>query len=251
MDLFRAYTQEAKWYSTGYTPKLEEYMKNAWISILALATLSNAFFLIKNPIEKEVVDSLYKYHNIVKCAAMVLRLANDLGESTYEMERGDVAKSVECFMNESCGTREEARECVKGMTWETWKEMNAERVADSGFSQDFMRIAVDLGRIAYKSSCTETLDNLILLEDCLHPSLRVILVANDHNALAQNAEIDRRRTSLGDTRQQRVLPLRLTSPFRIRLIECSDMQKIWNQVTNECQNSDMILRLRHTINNDT
>ncbi|KAL8522472.1 hypothetical protein ACS0TY_012584 [Phlomoides rotata] len=147
-DLFRAYTQEAKWYSTGYTPKLEEYMKNAWISISAPAILSHAFFLITNPIEKEVVESLHKYHNIVKCAAMVLRLANDLGTSPYEMERGDIAKSVECFMNESGGTREEAIEYVKGMIWETWKEMNAERVAESGFSQDFMRSAADLGRMA-------------------------------------------------------------------------------------------------------
>lgn len=65
------------------------------------------------------------------------------------MERGDVAKSVECLMNERGGCREEAREYVKGMIWETWKKMNAESwVADSPFSQDFVRCAVDLGRLA-------------------------------------------------------------------------------------------------------
>ncbi|KAJ0017280.1 hypothetical protein Pint_11432 [Pistacia integerrima] len=32
-DLCKAYLLEAKWYKNGYTPTLEEYMANAWISI--------------------------------------------------------------------------------------------------------------------------------------------------------------------------------------------------------------------------
>ncbi|CAL0321533.1 unnamed protein product [Lupinus luteus] len=34
-DLCKSYFTEAKWYYNGYTPSLEEYMKNAWISISA------------------------------------------------------------------------------------------------------------------------------------------------------------------------------------------------------------------------
>lgn len=64
------------------------------------------------------------------------------------MERGDVPKSVQCYMKETGASREEAGEHVKGMIWETWKKMNEERVGDSGFSKECMRSAVDLGRMA-------------------------------------------------------------------------------------------------------
>ncbi|KAL7157080.1 hypothetical protein ABFS83_02G054000 [Erythranthe nasuta] len=132
-DLCMAYMQEAKWYSKGYTPTLEEYINNAWISISAPVILSHAFFLVTNPIKKEAVRSLYEYHNI------------------DEMKRGDVPKSIECYMNESGAGREEAEAYVRCLINETWKEMNEELIiiTDSPlFERDFVRSAVDLGRMA-------------------------------------------------------------------------------------------------------
>ncbi|KAL7119303.1 hypothetical protein ACP275_02G055100 [Erythranthe tilingii] len=150
-DLCMAYMQEAKWYSKGYTPTLEEYIENAWISISAPVILSHAFFLVTNPINKEAVRSLYEYHNIVRLSAMILRLANDLGTSPDEMKRGDVPKSIECYMNERGAGRKEAEEYVRCLINETWKEMNEELIVitDSPlFERDFVRSAVDLGRMA-------------------------------------------------------------------------------------------------------
>ncbi|KAL0297846.1 UNVERIFIED_CONTAM: (-)-alpha-terpineol synthase, partial [Sesamum angustifolium] len=43
--------------------------------------LSHAYFLVANPIEEEVVPSLYKYHDLVRYSAIILRLANDLETS--------------------------------------------------------------------------------------------------------------------------------------------------------------------------
>ncbi|KAI3445261.1 hypothetical protein Pfo_001926 [Paulownia fortunei] len=148
-DLCNAYLQEAKWYSKGYTPTLEEYISNAWISISVPVMLSHAYFLVTNPIEKGAIQSLYKCHNIVRYSATIARLANDLGTSLDEMKRGDVPKSIQCYMNETGGARrEEAREYVRLLIYETWKKMNEERVADSPFPQNLVRIAVDFGRIA-------------------------------------------------------------------------------------------------------
>lgn len=81
-DLCKAYLQEAIWYSRGYTPTLEEYTKNAWISISGPAILSHGFFLVTNPIHKESVRSLYEYHSLVRCSSMILRLADDLQTSS-------------------------------------------------------------------------------------------------------------------------------------------------------------------------
>ncbi|KAL0422436.1 UNVERIFIED_CONTAM: (R)-limonene synthase [Sesamum latifolium] len=156
-DLCRTYLQEAEWYSRGYTPTLEEYMNNAWISISAPLTLSHVYSVVGNPMKNEVVGSLDKYHDIVRCSGMILRLADDLGTSPVEMERGDVAKAVECYMNERGGSREEGVEYVRYLIDETWKKMNGVAVAvavavggdDSDpFLQDFVRIAADLGRMA-------------------------------------------------------------------------------------------------------
>lgn len=45
MDLVESFMREAKWYYSGYKPSMEEYMKNACISI---AILSHAFFRLTN-----------------------------------------------------------------------------------------------------------------------------------------------------------------------------------------------------------
>ncbi|KAL3617316.1 hypothetical protein CASFOL_038861 [Castilleja foliolosa] len=148
-DLCKSYLQEAEWYNKGYTPKLEEYINNAWVSISTPTILTHAFFLVTNPIQNETIRSLYKYHNIVRCSGMILRLANDLETSPEEMNRGDVPKAIECYMNETGASVEEAREHVRFMINETWKEMNKERaVAGNLFVPEFVRIAVDFARAA-------------------------------------------------------------------------------------------------------
>ncbi|KAL3617319.1 hypothetical protein CASFOL_038864 [Castilleja foliolosa] len=137
------------WYNKGYTPKLEEYMSNAWVTISVPVILTHAFFLVTNPIQNETIRCLYKYHNIVRFSGMILRLVNDLGTSPDEMDRGDVPKAIECYINESGASVEEAREHVKFMINETWKEMNEERVgAGNLFQPEFVRIAVDFARAA-------------------------------------------------------------------------------------------------------
>ncbi|KAL7123522.1 hypothetical protein ACP275_01G110400 [Erythranthe tilingii] len=153
-DLCKAYMQEAEWYYAKYTPTKEEYIENAWISISAPAIVSQAYFLVTNPIDKEAVQSLYKYHNIVRCSSMVLRLANDLGTSSDEMSRGDVPKLIQCYMRETSANIEEAREYVMSIMCETWKKTNEEllRVDINAGSQllpqHVIKIAVDLGRMA-------------------------------------------------------------------------------------------------------
>ncbi|KAL0384410.1 UNVERIFIED_CONTAM: (+)-sabinene synthase, chloroplastic [Sesamum radiatum] len=109
-------------------------------------------FSCSKSIESEVVQSLYKYHNLVRYSSIILRLADDLETSMDELKRGDVPKSIECYMNESGGSREEAVEYIRFVIGETWKNMNQEAfVAEESpllFPQDFVRIAADLARMA-------------------------------------------------------------------------------------------------------
>nr|QJX58284.1 monoterpene synthase 11 [Salvia officinalis] len=85
------------------------------------------------------------YHVLIEQGVLIVQ---DLRKS-YELQRGDVPKAVECYMNETGASVEEAREHVKCMLRETWMKTNEESFKECPiFSKDFMRSAADLGRHA-------------------------------------------------------------------------------------------------------
>ena len=45
------------------------------------------------------------------------------------MARGDIPKSIQCYMHESGATEEEARSHIKMLISKTWKKLNKERAA--------------------------------------------------------------------------------------------------------------------------
>jgi hypothetical protein len=81
-DLCKSYLLEAKWYFSGYTPTLQEYMDNAWISIAAPVVLVHAYFYVSNPTTEEASQFMEEYLDIIRWSSMIFRLADDLGTST-------------------------------------------------------------------------------------------------------------------------------------------------------------------------
>lgn len=59
-------------------------MENAWISVGSLVMVVNAFFLVTNPITKEVLEYLFsnKYPDIIRWPATIIRLTDDLATSS-------------------------------------------------------------------------------------------------------------------------------------------------------------------------
>lgn len=80
-DLLKSYLQEAKWYFTGYTPTLEKYIDNAWMSISCPLMLIYTYFLVSTKITEEAVECLKGYPDLIKWSSVVFRLINDLGTS--------------------------------------------------------------------------------------------------------------------------------------------------------------------------
>nr|ANO43013.1 terpene synthase 24 [Tripterygium wilfordii] len=147
-DLSRTYILEAKWFYSGYKPTLEEYLKNGWVSITAPAILIHAY-LVSSPLSKEVLESLPEYPDIIRHPSMIVRLADDLGTSSDEIKRGDNPKSIQCYMNETGGSEEEAREHIHYLISETWKKINEEHLnADSPWPPIFKEIALNIARTA-------------------------------------------------------------------------------------------------------
>ena len=81
-DLCKAFLVEARWYHTGYTPTLQEYLSNAWISVSGPVILLHSYFFVTNPITEEALESLERNRNIIRWSSLLVRLTDDLGTSS-------------------------------------------------------------------------------------------------------------------------------------------------------------------------
>ncbi|XVF25950.1 hypothetical protein REPUB_Repub13aG0258200 [Reevesia pubescens] len=113
LNLLRSYLLEARWYHSGYTPTLEEYMKNGWISITGPLIAIQASLFLTNQINQKELEFLERYPDLLYWSSVIFRLQDDLGTSSDELKRGDVAKSIQCYMHENGVSEEAAREHIR------------------------------------------------------------------------------------------------------------------------------------------
>ncbi|XP_077217635.1 alpha-terpineol synthase, chloroplastic-like [Tasmannia lanceolata] len=66
-----------------------------------------------------------------------------------EQERGDVPKSVQCYMHETGSTEAVAREHIKGLISDVWKKMNKDSISNSPFPQPFINATVGMARASH------------------------------------------------------------------------------------------------------
>ncbi|KAL4294089.1 hypothetical protein AHAS_Ahas18G0193200 [Arachis hypogaea] len=145
-DLCKAYFAEAKWYYSGYIPTLEEYLENGWRSSGSHVVFLHAYFTIPNALNKEELDSLKEYPNIIRLTSLFCRLVNDLGTYKREKETGDAPSSIQCYMNKSGASEAEACEHVRSIMNTLWKNINKE-THHSFLSQDFIDTILGLTRM--------------------------------------------------------------------------------------------------------
>ncbi|XP_043694237.1 probable terpene synthase 9 isoform X1 [Telopea speciosissima] len=150
--LCRAYMMEARWFYKGYTPGLEEYLGNAWISVGGPAAMVHAYFMQlqgRTLSADESLDCLkalnYGSGDLFYWASIITRLTDDLGTSQAEMERGDVPKSIQCYMNEKGVPEGEAREHIEGLVRDSWKKLN-ECAQSCGLPRWVVDMALNMAR---------------------------------------------------------------------------------------------------------
>nr|E2E2P2.1 RecName: Full=Beta-phellandrene synthase; AltName: Full=Sabinene synthase; AltName: Full=Terpene synthase 1, chloroplastic; Short=OvTPS1; Flags: Precursor [Origanum vulgare]ADK73623.1 terpene synthase 1 [Origanum vulgare] len=149
VSVVEAYLKEAEWYESGYAPSLEEY--------LSIATISIGLIPIVIPLDLSIPNStIHRHtridhrHEILNLSGMVLRLADDLGTASSELERGDVPKAIQCYMKDTNASEEEAREHVRFLIGEAWKELNTAMAEpdDHPFTEQGAGAAANIGRAA-------------------------------------------------------------------------------------------------------
>lgn len=85
LKLCRSYLVEARWFNSGHTPSLEEYLANALTSVGGPAAMVHACVLSledHGPASKAVLESrLHSASNLIHCSSLITRLSDDLGTS--------------------------------------------------------------------------------------------------------------------------------------------------------------------------
>nr|GEV18836.1 R-linalool synthase QH1, chloroplastic-like [Tanacetum cinerariifolium] len=150
-DLCKAWLVEARWYHSGYTPTLDEYLNNAYVSISAPVILMHCNFSTSISSSAEILQGIERSKNMVYCSSMILRLADDLGGATCppEMTREDNPKAIQCYMHDTGATEEEAKTYIEKLIMDTWKTLNREQEgATSGFLREFIDYAKNVARTA-------------------------------------------------------------------------------------------------------
>ncbi|MED6205009.1 hypothetical protein PIB30_014004 [Stylosanthes scabra] len=147
-DLCKSFLQEAKWSKNKVVPGLKEYLKNGSVSCSGGVCLIHSFFLLNQEITEPALHSLTNYHDLLRSSSTVFRISNDLATSAEEMECGETANSITCYMNDAGDSEENARKYLRSMIEEEWKNMNRWLVMDSTFEKSFIEVAMNLARIA-------------------------------------------------------------------------------------------------------
>ncbi|KAK1354482.1 (-)-camphene/tricyclene synthase, chloroplastic [Heracleum sosnowskyi] len=121
-DLLKSYLVEARWYYTGYKPTLEEYLDNGIGSIAQVTIMVQSYICSANPIKMEALEFLESMPEILKFASIISRIVDDFGTSSDELERGDVPKATQCYMNDNGASEEVARQQLMAFVRKKWTQ---------------------------------------------------------------------------------------------------------------------------------
>ncbi|PHT26461.1 hypothetical protein CQW23_33926 [Capsicum baccatum] len=113
VNFCKALLVEATWYHEGHIPTLEEYLDNGWISSSGSLFPFHVIYGLTNKITNEGLGLCKNCQEIIYHTSIIIRLCNDLGTSTAELERGDVASSILCYMQEENVSEDVARKYIE------------------------------------------------------------------------------------------------------------------------------------------
>ncbi|KAJ4979873.1 hypothetical protein NE237_010653 [Protea cynaroides] len=149
IDLCKSYLIEAKWYYKGHKTTLEEYLNNAVISSGGSVILIHSFFSLQQAAPEEGFDRVSQFLSLLYWSSIIVRLADDLGTSVAELERGDVLKSIQSYMHQTGASEEVAREHIRHLIDEAWKKINENTFTnDSLLPQHFIKTCMNLARVS-------------------------------------------------------------------------------------------------------
>ncbi|KAK4714183.1 hypothetical protein R3W88_020090 [Solanum pinnatisectum] len=146
--LLRAYFQEAKWYHAKDVPTMEEYIKNGIPSSTYLLLATTCWLGMGDVATKDAFDWISNEPTILVASCIIARLLNDLVTHEIEVERGDVASGIECYINEHGATKEEAYMEIRKIIENNWKDLNRGCLKPTTVPRVLLMPVLNLTRVA-------------------------------------------------------------------------------------------------------
>ncbi|KAL0442878.1 UNVERIFIED_CONTAM: Alpha-farnesene synthase [Sesamum latifolium] len=138
---------EAKWYHSGQSPSLSEYLDNGWMSSSGPLLSLHILIGIGHDIA-QTIDIFNNSKEIVRHSSLIIRLCNDQGTSKAELERGDAHSSILCHMREANVTEAAARDHIKNLVTDSWEKINGLFISAPRSQQPMIRYVVNTARVA-------------------------------------------------------------------------------------------------------
>ncbi|CAA0382427.1 unnamed protein product [Arabidopsis thaliana] len=107
-NVAKADKQLTEWARTGDVPSFDEYMKVGLVTAGMDGYAGYCFIGMEDISEKEAFEWLSSNPLIIQALNVMFRLANDVGTYETEINRGEVANGLNCYMKQYGVTKEEA-----------------------------------------------------------------------------------------------------------------------------------------------
>ncbi|KAJ7559044.1 hypothetical protein O6H91_04G067100 [Diphasiastrum complanatum] len=147
-DLLSTYIVEAEWSERKYIPCFDDYVENAKVSIALGTVVLNAIFFCGEVLTDDILAQVDFRSNFLHLVCLTGRLINDTKTFEAEVDRGELASSISCYINENPkASEEEAKAHVYGIIDHALKELNLELVRPSNVPVICKRLLFNTARI--------------------------------------------------------------------------------------------------------
>ncbi|KAM5585660.1 (-)-alpha-pinene synthase [Rosa sericea] len=144
----RLYFAEARWFHKGYTPRMDEYMRVAVSSVGYTMFSVISLVGMGDIVTKETFEWLTNDPKILRASSTILRLMDDIAGYKFEKERGHVASSIDCYMNEYGVSEQETIDVFNKRIVNSWKDINEEFLRPTVVPMPVLNRLLNLSQVA-------------------------------------------------------------------------------------------------------
>ncbi|KAK9275730.1 hypothetical protein L1049_022998 [Liquidambar formosana] len=146
-NLVRAYYVEAIWFSKQYVPTMEEYMHVALTTSGYYMLATTSFVGMGDIVTMETCQWVFNEPEIAKASSTICRLMDDIVSHKFEQERGHVASSIECYMEQHGVSEQEACDELRRQVTNAWKFINQECLKPTAMPMPILMRIVNFARV--------------------------------------------------------------------------------------------------------
>ncbi|WZZ29191.1 hypothetical protein YC2023_012592 [Brassica napus] len=148
-SLMILYLATSKWARAGHVPSFEDYMEVGSSASGLHDFAAYGYISMDDCDQKQLNEWFNSTPKIFEALNIVFRLRNDI--VTFEVNVGEVANGVNCYMKQYGVTKEAAVEVLRKMERENYKIMMEEFVSSKAVPRQILVRAVNTARVRYKS----------------------------------------------------------------------------------------------------